>query len=497
MVLRSLQPKIVRHVVEGTKRPLASYPTPVQSCYATQIAARPPTFYHRPRVPQTSTHFALRTQRQFSQLGMSLSQALWKVTKTGLLIALALRLVPDVTLVQSATIEPLTFPCYNVHTPFVLIPDIDEVHTPYVDDVHTPDIQYVIRGGRVVRQQSLTTARPLEGATSHKKVRIEDGEILRQLQSTQARISIWTLLASSSTCRNALIRALSQIRVETTTTLEGLIHIMTGSDHTRPLYISVGCSSHQVSSVLLDNGLALNVCLLTIAIALGYAPLDFGPLNFGPSTQTVRAYDSTKREVIGTLEIKLLIGLATLPTLDFMAISFYQHNSTMYGPSEFIVIPNHDVPFGLGFILIKANYRYMARLRKEMVRAQLTNTSFDYLVRPYSMSLANYFVRASELQTHSDGIIDGFSTVQEAELQRLVHQLQLSDGAPGTSASALTVPLSPNCMSLMALYVLDEVDEHGIFAEIGDIVGGTVIHDKYIDEMLAMSMSQIDGIVQP
>ena len=133
----------------------------------------------------------------------------------------------------------------------------------------------------------------------------------------------------------------------------------------------------------------------------------------------------------------------------------------------------------------------MARLRKEMVRAQLTNTSFDYLVRPYSMSLANYFVRASELQTHSNGIIDGFSTVQETELQRLVHQLQLSDGAPGTSASALTVPLSPNCMSLMTLYVLDEVDEHGIFAEIGDA------HDKYIDEMFAMSMSQIDGIVQP
>ena len=242
------------------------------------------------------------------------------------------RLVRDVTLVQSATIEPLTFPCYSVHTPFVLIPDIDEVHTPYVDDVHTPDIQYVIRGGRVVRQQSPTTVRPLGGATSHEEVRREDGEILKQLQSTQARISIWTLLASSNTCRNALIRALSQIRVKTTTTLEGLIHMMTvgkatcivfsnddlppeGSDHTRPLYISVGCSGHQVSSVLLDNGLALNFCLLAIAIALGYAPLDFGPLDFGPSTQTIRAYDSTKREVIGTLEIKLLIGLATLPTL--------------------------------------------------------------------------------------------------------------------------------------------------------------------------------------
>ena len=61
------------------------------------------------------------------------------------------RLIPDVTSVQSTTVEPLTFPCYSVQTPFVLISDVDEVHTPIVDDVHTPDIQYVICGGKVVR----------------------------------------------------------------------------------------------------------------------------------------------------------------------------------------------------------------------------------------------------------------------------------------------------------------------------------------------------------
>ena len=45
------------------------------------------------------------------------------------------------------------------------------------------------------------------------------------------------------------------------------------------------------------------------------------------------------------------------------------------------------------------------------MRARLTHTLFDYLVRPYSISLANYFVRAPELQMHSDEIIDGFSIV--------------------------------------------------------------------------------------
>ena len=59
-----------------------------------------------------------------------------------------------------------------------------------------------------VAQPPLLVARPFDGAISHEEVRREDDEILRQLQSTQARISIWSFLASSSTHRDVLIRAL-------------------------------------------------------------------------------------------------------------------------------------------------------------------------------------------------------------------------------------------------------------------------------------------------
>ncbi|RVW41816.1 hypothetical protein CK203_112756 [Vitis vinifera] len=83
-----------------------------------------------------------------------------------------------------------------------------------------------------------------------------------------------------------------------------------GSDHTRPFYISVGCSCRRVSSILLDNGSALNVYPLATAIALGYVPSDFGP-----STQTVQAYDNARREVMDTLEIELLIGSTTFVTI--------------------------------------------------------------------------------------------------------------------------------------------------------------------------------------
>nr|CAN78460.1 hypothetical protein VITISV_006968 [Vitis vinifera] len=141
-----------------------------------------------------------------------------------------------------------------------------------------------------------------------------------------------------------------------------------------------------------------------------------------------------------------------------------------HGFGEFIAAVDHDTPFGLDFVHIEVDYRFMAQLRKERMRARLTNTPFDYPVSPYSMSLADYFVRAL---------------------------LRLSDGTPGTFASALAALSSPYCMSLMTLYFPDEVDEHGTFAEIGDKVDEVVPYDRYIDEMLAMNMSCIDGIVQP
>ena len=75
------------------------------------------------------------------------------------------------------------------------------------------------------------------------------------------------------------------------------------SDHVPPLFIDVACSGHRVLSVLLDNSSALNVCPLVTAIALGFSPSDFGPF-----IQTVRAYDRTKRTVMGTLTTHVMIG---------------------------------------------------------------------------------------------------------------------------------------------------------------------------------------------
>ena len=102
------------------------------------------------------------------------------------------------------------------------------------------------------------------------------------------------------------------------------------------------------------------------------------------------------------------------------------------------------------------------------MRALLTHTLFDYPFCPYTLSLTSYFVRALEPQTPSDGIIGGLNTTQEAELQRLIQQLRLSDGALGTSTSALTAPPFLDHLSLMTFCFPDEIDEHRTFSEIGD-----------------------------
>ena len=69
----------------------------------------------------------------------------------------------------------------------------------------------------MVRQQPPVPSRPIDPDIARDETVREDDEILKQLQSTQARISIWSLLASPTTHRETLIRALSRIQVETTT----------------------------------------------------------------------------------------------------------------------------------------------------------------------------------------------------------------------------------------------------------------------------------------
>ena len=78
----------------------------------------------------------------------------------------------------------------------------------------------------MVKQQPPVPSWHIDPDTTRDETVREDDEIIKQLQSTHARISIWSLLASSTTHRETLIRALSRILVDTTTSPKGLIHML-------------------------------------------------------------------------------------------------------------------------------------------------------------------------------------------------------------------------------------------------------------------------------
>ena len=70
------------------------------------------------------------------------------------------------------------------------------------------------------------------------------------------------------------------------------------------MHIIVKCEDMIVVRVLIDNGLALNVCPMAILECL---KVDMSFIK--PSTMIIRAFDGTRQEVQGKIELIIEIGL--------------------------------------------------------------------------------------------------------------------------------------------------------------------------------------------
>ena len=79
-----------------------------------------------------------------------------------------------------------------------------------------------------------------------------------------------------------------------------------GRGSTKALHITLNCKGHILSKVLVDNGSALNVMPLSTLTRL---PIDI--FHMKRSHTIVRAFDGTRREVVGNIEIPLQIGPCT------------------------------------------------------------------------------------------------------------------------------------------------------------------------------------------
>ena len=149
---------------------------------------------------------------------------------------------------------------------------------------------------------------------------------------------------------------------------------------------------------------------------------------------------------------------------------------------EFVATVDHDTPFGLGFVPTEADYRYMARLHWERVRARLTCTLFDYPA-PYRMSLADYFVIGSEVHPH----MGDFGAVIDIEgvndLQHQFHHLQLGYETSGEPISVMIAHSSPDRANFLSLCFLEETTDCGVDVELTRVIDGVVPRDEYWDEM--------------
>ena len=150
--------------------------------------------------------------------------------------------------------------------------------------------------GRHFKPPHLDTNNPVEALNrSTQQTPAKEDEVLKQLQKTQANISLWGLLIASYKHRQNLVDLLNQIQVPTTTTSQDLNALIgsinreltisyfdkdltkKGKHHNDPLHITVDSMGKRIPMVLVDDGSALNVCPLKIASCIGLSIEDFVP----------------------------------------------------------------------------------------------------------------------------------------------------------------------------------------------------------------------------
>src|ERR1044072_1389025 len=155
----------------------------------------------------------------------------------------------------------------------------------------------------------------------NKKTEYRGGD---QLMQTPSKISILSLLLNSEAHREALMKVLDQAYVDhdlTTDHFGGIVGNITacnnlsfsdeelpeeGKDHNLALHISMICQSDSLSNVLVDTGSSLNVMPKTTLARLAYkgTPMKFNDI-------VVRAFDGSRKSVIGEVDLPMTIGPQT------------------------------------------------------------------------------------------------------------------------------------------------------------------------------------------
>ena len=146
-------------------------------------------------------------------------------------------------------------------------------------------------------------------------------KVVEQLKRMPARISLSELLMHSISHRKMLMKILSKAHVDQNISLdkfEGIVGNITANNyltftddeipaedrgHNKALHVSVKCLDHVMARVLIDNGSSLNVMPRSTI-----EKLPCNGMHMKPSAMIVRAFDGSRREVMGEIELPVQIG---------------------------------------------------------------------------------------------------------------------------------------------------------------------------------------------
>jgi hypothetical protein len=175
--------------------------------------------------------------------------------------------------------------------------------------------------GKAVEDPTKTKAAEEEAADFLRIIKSSEYSIVKQLSKMPSHISVLSLLLASESHRKALLKVLNEAYVPEDITGPSFENMVTsilvtnqltfsddelppeGRGHTKALYISVKTNDRIVSRVLIDNGSALNVCPLSTL-----EKLDIDPTRVRVNSMIVRAFDGTRREVLGEIDLPVEVG---------------------------------------------------------------------------------------------------------------------------------------------------------------------------------------------
>ena len=146
-------------------------------------------------------------------------------------------------------------------------------------------------------------------------------KIIEQLNKTPARISLLGLLMHSEPHWALLVKILNKAHVAQDISVEGFEGIVNnisannyltfaneemaveGRGHNKALHVSAKCMDHIVVKVLIDNDSSLNVMP---KMTLDKLPFDASHMR--PSSMVVRAFDGSRYDVRGEIDLPIQIG---------------------------------------------------------------------------------------------------------------------------------------------------------------------------------------------